>query len=200
MEEWEPNDIREALRIPKQRMEYLKLKVGITADIEESDTPGRANKYSFRNAVQFAIAEELNRQGVKFEDIKKVLLILDREQVECNIFPSGLRPEHTMEDALSDFFVAEKSLQFFIIIEPYTESWHPVNITVLPTERDMTAYVSKLSKVSTIINPIRIRDTMIDYWKTRDREESLRKAGITSRQLLREETEAFLKKIEDEGV
>lgn len=81
--------IQKMLGIPKQRVEYLALKIPIKPEIEEADGTGRAHSYSFKNALQFAIAQSMSRVGLGIWEIRSVLLELDSDTLSeflCNLF------------------------------------------------------------------------------------------------------------------
>lgn len=69
--------IQKMLDIPKQRVEYLALKIPIKPEIEEVEGTGRAHSYSFKNALQFAIAQSLSKVGLGMGETRRMLLELD---------------------------------------------------------------------------------------------------------------------------
>lgn len=75
---FQARDIQEYLRIPKIRYEYLARQIGIIPEIEEGEGTGRAHKYSFKNLMQFAIAERCSLNGFSLKQIKFLLQIVYR--------------------------------------------------------------------------------------------------------------------------
>jgi hypothetical protein len=66
-------DIQRLLGVQKQRVEYLSLKIPIPPEVEQVGGTGRAHLYSFRNALQFAIAQEVSNLGLYLTEIRSIL-------------------------------------------------------------------------------------------------------------------------------
>ncbi len=75
-EVFQSKDIQKVLEIPKQRVEYLALKVPIKPEIEEVDRSGMVHIYSFINVLQFAIAHTMNKYGLGISEVRGVLRAL----------------------------------------------------------------------------------------------------------------------------
>lgn len=78
---FQAKDIQEILRIPKIRYEYLARQIGIIPEIEEAEGTGNAHKYSFRNLIQFAIAERCSITGLSMKQIKHLMELLHQHHV-----------------------------------------------------------------------------------------------------------------------
>jgi hypothetical protein len=74
---FQAKDIQEMLAIARQRYEYLATKIGISPEIAEVVGRGKAHLYSFRNALQFAIAHPMNAMGLPPRAIRWILNALD---------------------------------------------------------------------------------------------------------------------------
>jgi len=74
---FQSKDIQKMLHIPKQRVEYLSLKVPIRPDVAEVEGTGRAHLYSFKNALEFAIAQEASNLGFYITEVRSLLNNLD---------------------------------------------------------------------------------------------------------------------------
>ena len=78
IENIEARHIQEALRISKIRYEYLKSKMQISPEINEVEGTGRAHRYSFRNVMQFALADRANALGLSPKTTKDMLYFIER--------------------------------------------------------------------------------------------------------------------------
>ena len=92
-EAFQSKDIQKMLRISKQRVEYLSLKIPIKPEVEEVKGTGRAHLYSFKNALGFAIAQETSNLGFYITEVRSLLDNLDgwasgELSDEFNIFAS----------------------------------------------------------------------------------------------------------------
>ena len=70
---FQSGDIQLLLGAPKQRIEYLSLKIPIRPELEQVSGTGKANLYSFRNSLQFAIAQEVSNLGLYLTEIRSIL-------------------------------------------------------------------------------------------------------------------------------
>ena len=77
---FQAKDIQEILRIPKIRYEYLARQIGIVPEIEEAAGTGTAHKFSFRNLMQFAIAERCSLTGLSMKQIKFFMDLLHQHK------------------------------------------------------------------------------------------------------------------------
>jgi DNA-binding transcriptional MerR regulator len=75
-EEFLSGDIKRALGVTKERVSYLGMKIPIKPEIEEVAGTGKAHRYSFRNLLQFAIAQDMSDAGLAISEIKFVLSVL----------------------------------------------------------------------------------------------------------------------------
>jgi hypothetical protein len=91
--EFQSGDFQRMLKVPKQRIDYLAIKIPLPPDILQVDGTGRANRYSFRNAIQFTIADRLNRMGCNPQVIRTILSIVDRLAEEEDFFLYDPNPE-----------------------------------------------------------------------------------------------------------
>jgi hypothetical protein len=57
--EFQSGDIQLVLDIHKRRVEYLMKEVPILPEISQVEGTGRAHKFSYKNVVEFFIAEQL---------------------------------------------------------------------------------------------------------------------------------------------
>jgi len=67
---YQAKDIQGILRIPKVRYAYLSREIGIRPDVEEVVGTGKVHLYSYKNLLQFFIAEECNRIGLSMKATK----------------------------------------------------------------------------------------------------------------------------------
>ena len=70
---FQAKDIREMLGIPRQRYDYLAKYMGITPEIEEVKGKGKVQLYSFRNALEFAIAQYMGVAGIGNKGVREGL-------------------------------------------------------------------------------------------------------------------------------
>jgi hypothetical protein len=75
---YQAKDIQKILRIPKIRYEYLARQIGITPEIEEAEGTGNVHKYSFKNLMEFAIAERCSLVGLSMKHIRFLLQIVHK--------------------------------------------------------------------------------------------------------------------------
>ncbi len=73
---YQAKDIQQILRIPKIRYEYLANQIGIVPEIEEGEGTGKAHKYSFRNLLEFSIAERCSLNGLSMRQVKFFITLL----------------------------------------------------------------------------------------------------------------------------
>ena len=70
---FQSGDIQRLLHAQKQRVEYLALKIPIRPEVEQVLGTGKAHLYSFRNALQFAVAQEVSNLGLYLTEIRSIL-------------------------------------------------------------------------------------------------------------------------------
>ena len=75
-EEFQLKFIKKMLKIKKERIAYLGMKVPIIPEVEQVEGTGRAHKYSYRNLLQFAIVEWLSEVGLSMREVKHLLSVL----------------------------------------------------------------------------------------------------------------------------
>ena len=75
---FQSGDIQRLLGAQKQRVEYLSLKIPIRPEVEQVSGTGKANVYSFRNALQFAIAQKVSDLGLYLTEIRSLLETVQR--------------------------------------------------------------------------------------------------------------------------
>jgi hypothetical protein len=105
-------DIRKMLGANSSRYDYLASRFGIIPEVEEVTGRGRGHIYSFRNALQFAIADRISRFGFAPRQVKKVLNSLeepkylswphDRDVRDITIKRIG---EYFSEDVMEELFM-----------------------------------------------------------------------------------------------
>ncbi len=79
MKRWfQSGDIQRLLGVQKQRVEYLSLKIPIRPEVEQVSGTGKAHLYSFRNALQFAIAQEVSDLGLYLTEIRSILEMVQK--------------------------------------------------------------------------------------------------------------------------
>ena len=86
--EFQSKDIQKMLGIPKQRVEYLSMKVPIRPEVDEVEGTGRAHLYSFKNAIQFATAQEASNLGLYIAEVRSLIKVID------SFSRGGLGEEH----------------------------------------------------------------------------------------------------------
>lgn len=97
--QFQAKDIQKMLDIPKHRYEYLATKIGIDPDIATGEGRGSANLYSFRNAMQFAIAHRLNEMGLGPGKIRSTLKFIDLKVADKEHSTSDILFEHDLYPA-----------------------------------------------------------------------------------------------------
>jgi hypothetical protein len=70
---FQAKDIQEILGFHRQRYEYLATRIGITPGVEVVEGKGRAHLYSFKNALQFALAHSMGMMGLQPFEIRQAL-------------------------------------------------------------------------------------------------------------------------------
>jgi hypothetical protein len=75
--EFQSKDIQKMNGVQKQRVEYLSLRVPIRPEVAEVEGTGRAHIYSFKNAIQFAIAQEASNLGLYLAEIRSLLQTIE---------------------------------------------------------------------------------------------------------------------------
>jgi hypothetical protein len=75
---FQAKDIQEIVRVPKIRYEYLARQIGIVPEIEEGEGTGNAHRYSFKNLIEFAIAERCSLTGLSMHQIKFLMHLLHK--------------------------------------------------------------------------------------------------------------------------
>jgi len=75
--EFQSKDIQKMLGIPKQRVEYLSLKIPIRPEVAKVEGTGRAHLYSFKNALEFAITQEASNLGLYINEVRSLLSNLE---------------------------------------------------------------------------------------------------------------------------
>lgn len=73
IEKFQSKHIQEMLSISVDRVAYLANKMKITPEVKEVVGTGRAHEYSFRNALEFALAHHMNANGLPPGDVRRVL-------------------------------------------------------------------------------------------------------------------------------
>lgn len=106
---FQAKDIQNMLDIPKHRYEYLATKIGIDPDIATGEGRGSANLYSFRNAMQFAIAHRLNEMGLGPNNVRKTLEFIDRKVAEKDYSTGDILFEHDLYPVSAKMAEVKKS-------------------------------------------------------------------------------------------
>lgn len=96
---FQAKDFMEMLRIKRQRYEYLATKIGISPEVEQVEGKGRAHRYSFRNALQFAFAHHMNLMGLTPGVVRWTLEHFDKVDRELNvgIYDPDVELHYTLE-------------------------------------------------------------------------------------------------------
>jgi hypothetical protein len=89
---FEARDIQKIFGIPKHRYEYIATKIGIIPDVEFVEGRGKSHRYSFKNALEFGIAQILGSMGLGPRSIWSVLTYLS-ESLHSEVLEELLNPE-----------------------------------------------------------------------------------------------------------
>jgi len=121
-EAFQSKHIQEMLGISVDRVTYLVNKIQITPEVEEVVGTGRAHLYSFKNALEFALAHHMNANGLPPGDVRRILDHLTKldEQYSWEVFvpkkadqPDGLWDVTLGYFTLSYFGTGEKLSVYF---------------------------------------------------------------------------------------
>ena len=170
---FQSKDIQKILGIPKQRVEYLALKTPIKPELEKVEGTGRAHIYSFKNAVQFAIAQSMSEVGLGMAEIRKVL-----ERLNSSFVSVRLKTELEMlEFRVTENVVRDLSIACQRFFDPKTEDFiyavisrdaeGDVSMYVLPHVPDMMGGILfELFDVVLVISLRAIKKRVVDYAKS----------------------------------
>ena len=110
MKTYQAKDIQKILGIPKNRYDYILLRLGVKADIEDAQGlgTGKTSLYSFKALIEFAIASAAIDLGIK---PKLILFALDEIKRKDSEEKWGLFDEK--KDIGLTFHFATKKRNFF---------------------------------------------------------------------------------------
>ena len=109
--EFQAKDIQRLLKVPKHRYEYIASKIRIIPEILEVEGQGRTHLYSFKNLLQFAIANRANDTGLTPKAIQRMFDFFDKagEKPINEIFNPGEVTDCVL------FFIAYRQYLFFAL-------------------------------------------------------------------------------------
>jgi hypothetical protein len=70
---FQSKDVQRVIGRKKQRVEYLSRQLRIIPEVAEVQGTGYVHLYSFRNLLQFAVAESMSAAGLTVEHVRKLL-------------------------------------------------------------------------------------------------------------------------------
>ncbi len=75
--EFQPRDIQKIVAISTRQYEYIVGSIGIIPDVQEIKKTGTSYLYSFKNLLEFAVAQQATHLGMKPRTISRLLDFLD---------------------------------------------------------------------------------------------------------------------------
>ncbi len=75
--EFQPRDIQKIVAISTRQYEYIVGSIGIIPDVQEIEKTGTSYLYSFKNLLEFAVAQQATHLGMKPKTISRLLDFLD---------------------------------------------------------------------------------------------------------------------------
>ncbi len=75
--EFQPRDIQKIVAISTRQYEYIVGSIGIIPDVQEIEKTGTSYLYSFKNLLEFAVAQQATHLGMKPRTISRLLDFLD---------------------------------------------------------------------------------------------------------------------------
>ncbi|UCG06461.1 MAG: hypothetical protein JSV83_21570 [Desulfobacterales bacterium] len=75
--EFQPRDIQKIVAISTRQYEYIVGSIGIIPDVQEIEKTGTSYLYSFKNLLEFAVAQQAAHLGMKPKTISRLLDFLD---------------------------------------------------------------------------------------------------------------------------
>ncbi len=75
--EFQPRDIQKIVAISTRQYEYIVGSIGIIPDVQKIEKTGTSYLYSFKNLLEFAVAQQATHLGMKPRTISRLLDFLD---------------------------------------------------------------------------------------------------------------------------
>jgi hypothetical protein len=75
--EFVPTDIQKIVAISKRQYEYIVGSIGIIPDVQKIEKTGTSYLFSFKNLLEFAVAQQASNLGMKPKTISRLLDFLD---------------------------------------------------------------------------------------------------------------------------
>ena len=89
-----PTDIQKIVAISKRQYDYIVGNIGIIPDVQEIEKTGTSYFFSFKNLLEFAIAQQATNLGIKPKTISRLLDFLDAlEETEPVIYDLRTRTD-----------------------------------------------------------------------------------------------------------